>query len=165
MGEKNALDRARKEEMEKLGLSEDMLVMARECGKALERSIDGLKATRNSLESQRALARRLEKNADDFYEKAKKAMVNSDEDTARKALLDRERTQEKLKKSLAACIEETKRLEQMEENIEALEQRALEVESLLNRSVGTSALRDSSSTLTLPSEDPLLERFRDLGID
>lgn len=151
--------------MERLGITQDMLEMAAECGAALKRSIDGrLQATRESLETQQKFARRLDSNAEELYEKAKVAMASSDEEEARKLLFERQKTQEKLKKALQSCAEEKKRLVTMESNVEALEQRAMEVETLLRRSVGAKALQDTSE-FALSDEDPLLQKFRDMGID
>jgi hypothetical protein len=62
----------------------------------------------------------------------------------------------------------------MERNVAALERRAMEVEALLKRTIGAKSQVDSSSVLSgraddarfaLSSEDPLLQKFRDMGID
>ena len=53
----------------------------------------------------------------------------------------------------------------MESNVESIKRRALEVESLLQRTVGAKARQDSFTDLSLSVEDPLLQKFRDLGID
>ena len=52
----------------------------------------------------------------------------------------------------------------MEENAAGLERRAMEIEALLQRSVGASAMQNSD-TLSLSDSDPLLRKFKDLGID
>jgi len=167
MGSKRALDRARKEEMDRMGVTEDMLKMAEEVGADLERGIDGLKATRNSLETQQAFARRLSSNEEDLYEKAKDALNRGDEEQAKKYLFDRQQLQQKLKKVLLACVEDKKRLETMERNVQILEERAMEVEAMLRRSVGAKTMRDTvgSETFALDNEDPLLKKFRDAGLE
>lgn len=167
MGTKRALDRARKEEMERMGITEDMLKMAEEVAANLDRGIDGLKATRNSLETQQSFARRLSANEEDLYEKAKAALNDGDEEQAKKYLFDRQQLQSKLKKVLLACAEEKRRLETMEKNVLLLEERALEVESLLRRSVGAKTMQDtmSASEFSLDDEDPLLKKFRDAGLE
>jgi len=53
----------------------------------------------------------------------------------------------------------------MRSNVDALEQRAMEIESLLARTIGAKALKDSSSQFSLSQEDPLLQKFRDMGIE
>ena len=73
--------------------------------------------------------------------------------------------QEKLKKVLLTCADEQKRLSKMRSNVDALEQRAMEIESLLARTIGAKALNDSSSQFSLSQEDPLLQKFRDMGIE
>ncbi len=165
VGSRRALDRARKEEMERMGITPDMLQMAEECGVALERAIEGLKATRDSLQTQQSFARRLDGRAKELYDKATTALASNDEGLARQLLLDRQRIQEKLKGVLKACADEKKRVEIMERNVEAIEQRAMEVEALLNRSVSAKAVQDNFSEFALSSEDPLLQKFRDFGID
>jgi len=158
-----AFDRARKEEMARMGVTEDMLQMARDSGAALERAIEGLKVTRSSYETQRSFARNVEENANQVYNRAKMAVAASQDDEAKRFLLEHRRLKDKLKKALVACVEEKQRLEVMERNVDTLEQRAREVESLLNQAVGAKARSDSR--LALSEEDPLLRAFRDLGMN
>jgi phage shock protein A len=166
LGARGAADRARNEEMDRLGVTQEMLDAAEECGLALQQSMEGLKATQSSLDTHQSLARILDRDATELYEKAKEAMASGNEEAARTALLRRNENQEKLKKVLKLCAEEKKRFEMMERNVEAIEQRALEVESLLQRTVGAKARQDASfADLSLSVEDPLLKKFRDLGID
>lgn len=166
MGKQRALDNARKDEMARMGVTEDMLKTAEEVGADLERGIDGLKATRNSLETQQSFARRLSSNEEDLYEKANDALKEGDEERAKKYLFDRQQLQQKLKKVLLACAEDKRRLETMERNVQILEERAMEVEALLRRSVGAKTMQDTmSSQFALPDEDPLLKKFRDAGIE
>jgi len=165
VGARNAVDRARKDEMERLGITQEMLDAAEECGLALEQSMEGLKATQASLDTNQALARRLDRDTNELYKKAKEAMAANDEEIARKYLLQRTNDQEKLKKILMLCADDKKRLEQMKENVAAIEKRALEVEALLQRTVGAKARQDSTIDLSVPVEDPLMAKFRDLGID
>ena len=84
-----------------------------------------------------------------------------------------------MKNALMNCVEEKGRLNKMEENVRALEERVIEFESLLKRNVGAKAFMDSSSSadvdvdvdddidfgFSLKKEDPLLQKFRDAGID
>jgi len=170
MGAKSALGRARQEEMDRLGVTQDMLDSAKECGVLLERSNEGLRAVRDSLQTQQSFARRLDRDASELYERAKVAMAESNEEEARKLLMLRQRDQDKLKQVLIQCAEEKKRLEAMESNIKAIESRAMEVDSLLRRTVGAKAILDTAASssdvgLSLSTADPLLQKFRDLGID
>jgi hypothetical protein len=87
MGSKSALDRARKEEMERLGVTQDMLDGARDCGAELERSNEGLRAVRDSLQTQQSFARRLDRDATGLHERAKIAMAENKDEEARKLLL------------------------------------------------------------------------------
>jgi DNA repair exonuclease SbcCD ATPase subunit len=166
LGARNSLDRERKEEMERLGLSKDMLDMAQDIGLALEQSNEGLQAAQESYDTQRRFAKRLDEDVTELYEKAKRALSEKNEELARKLLLERTEIQDKLKKVLINCSEDKKRVERMQENIAQLERKALEIDSLLRRSVTTKTLQDSSELgLSLTPEDPLLKKFKDLGID
>lgn len=160
------MKRARKEEIEKLGITQEMLDSAEQVGIALEQATEGFEATKASLESQQSLARRLEHDSEELYEKAKASMSEDKEEEARKFLFQRNDTQERLTKVLKSCVEEKQRFEKMKDNVAAMEKRALEIESLLQRSVGAKARLDvPTDNLSLPPEDPLLQKFRDLGID
>lgn len=141
-----------------------MLDAATEIGLALEQSMEGLKATKESLETQQRLAKRLDSDANAVYEKAKQQMTEGNEDNARKFLLERNEIQNKLKKVLQICAEEKRRYSTMEENVAAIERRAMEVEGLLTRTVSSKSRLDSSDFSVAP-EDPLLQKFKDLGID
>jgi hypothetical protein len=67
---------------------------------------------------------------------------------------------------LKLCAEEKKRLEIMEDNVKQLQKRAMEVEGLLQRTVGATTRQDSfTEDLSMSTDDPLLQKFRDLGID
>ena len=176
LGAKNAIDRARKEEMEKKGITQEMLDAAEEVGYALEQSMEGMKATKDSLRSQQSLARIIESDVNDFYEKAKEAMVDGREEDAKIFLLKRNENQESLKNTLKLCAEEMKRINIMESNVSALQKRALEVETMLQRTVGAKARQASSdfasrqesfsdTEFALSREDPLLKKFKDIGID
>ena len=164
LGAKNAFNKAKKDEMERLGITQDMLDAAQECGVALEQSMEGLEATKASLETQQRLAKRLDVDAKELYEKATEAMTSGDEEGARSFLLKRNEAQNKLKTVLILCADENKRLKVMEENVAAIERRAMEVESLLQRTVSSKTRMDTSDFSVSP-EDPLLQKFRDLGID
>jgi DNA repair exonuclease SbcCD ATPase subunit len=164
-GAKNALQKARREEMERLGITEDMLMAAQEVGRVLQQAVEGLEASRNSLETQQRFARRLEQSMEKVYDRAKQELSSGHEEEARKLLMERQQLQDKLKSTLKSCADERRRYRQMENNIDSLQQRAMEIDSLLRRTVGAKSLRDSSSMMELDAQDPLLQKFRDLGID
>ena len=165
LGGASTLDKARKEEMRRRGITPEMLEQANEIGRVLSQAVDGLRATEESYETSMRLAKSLNQQNEQIYDKAKAAMQNGDEDGARRLLLERERIKEKLVKVLKTVTEEQKRLELQRSNVEALETRALEVESLLRRSVGASAMQGSVDLgMSLEAEDPLLRKFKDLGM-
>mmetsp|Transcript_19761 Transcript_19761/g.24375 ORF Transcript_19761/g.24375 Transcript_19761/m.24375 type:complete len:278 (-) Transcript_19761:92-925(-) len=164
LGGARAIDKAKKEELDRLGVTAEMLESAREMGAALDRSVEGLQLTRDSFETQQRFAKRLDLDAERVYDEAKEALENGDEERARDLLLKKKDIQEKLKKTLIACAEEKKRLSRMEDNVRAIEERAVEMESLMKRNIGAKAFIDSSE-FSLTAEDPLLQKFRDMGID
>ena len=171
LGANNAVDKARKVEMEKMGITQQMLDQAKEMGMLLDRGFEGLRATEDSLRTQQNFAKRLEQDVDKTYSQAKAALGDGDEEKARDFLFKKTQIEEKLKKALMNCVEEKKRLSQMENNVRAIEERALEMESLLKRSVGAKTLMDTSimagsgTGFSLAPEDPLLKKFKDAGID
>lgn len=165
MGNARTIDKARMEEMKRKGITPEMLEMANEVGVALKQTTEGLRATQDSVETQQRLAKTLDKQSASIYERAKSAIEKGDEEDARKLLMEREMIKDKLVKVLKALAEDRKRLTIMESNVEALEARGLEIESLLRRSVGAAALKNSSASgFALEPEDPLLQKFRDLGM-
>ena len=161
IGAKNAMEQSRKQRMKELGVTPEMLEMAQEIGVTLNRAVEGLNACRDSLESQQRLAKRIDSDIERLYEDAKTAMMDSNEDRARELLVERDRQQKKLKQVLTNCVDERRRVEQMERNVESIEDRAMEIENLLNRSVGAKALQDTSD-FSIAAEDPLLQKFKDL---
>ena len=166
-GAASQLDKARKEEMSRKGLTPDMLEQANDVGAALRQAVEGLSAARESFETSQRLARTLDAQEKSQYERAKSAISSGDEEAARRSLLERESTKEKLLKVLKSVSEDRKRLAIMESNVEALETRGLEIESLLRRSVGAASMQGSANMnigLSLEPEDPLLRKFRDLGM-
>lgn len=136
LGAKNALSNAKKQELERMGVTEEMLQSAKEIGASLDRGFEGLKVIQDSLQTQQAFASKLDSEVQQVYAKAKDALEAGDEDKARDLLFKRSQLQEKLKKTLQNCIDEKRRLSQMEDNVRALEERALEMESLLKRNIG-----------------------------
>jgi phage shock protein A len=166
LGAKKAVDRARQEEMKRLGLSQDMLDSAEEVGLALEQCMQGLTQVQASLETQQRLARRLDADATALYEKAKDAMAENQETKAREYLFERQKVQDRLKEVLENCVTAKKQVATMEKNAAVLEQRAMEIETLLQRTVGATAMQNTESLgLSLSQSDPLLQKFKDLGIE
>ena len=165
LGATSELDKARQDEMKRLGVTSDMLDQATEIGVALNQAIEGLRVLQNSVETSKRLAKLLNEQEQTLYGRAKTAIESSDEDGARELLLERTSVKEKLLKVLQSIAEDNRRISTMESNVMALETRGLEIEALLRRTVGASALQNSNSMgLSLESEDPLLKKFRDLGI-
>lgn len=173
IGMNSAVEKARKEEMEKMGITNEMLEQAREIGLLLDRGFEGLKAAEDSLVTQQRFAKKLEEDMERLYHDATLALQGGNESRAKELLFKRTQIQDKLKKALMTCVEEKKRLEKMQDNVRAIEERALEIEYLMKRSVGAKTLMDTTNSIStgmdggfsLAPEDPLLKKFRDMGID
>jgi hypothetical protein len=69
-----------------------------------ERSIAGLRAVRDSSQTQQSFVRRLDRDANDLYDRAKIAMAQNSDEEARKLLLERQRDQDKFKQVLMQCL-------------------------------------------------------------
>ena len=166
LGARFRADRARTQALKDLGITQDMLDAAEEIGRTLEQSVQGLAASQDSLRTQQSIARRLDTEAAELYEKAQASLEAGDEEKAKGLLYQRTQTQDQLKKVLKSCAEEKQRASRMEENVERLEERAREIEGLLNRSVSAKTLsRSEELGLSVSTQDPLLQKFKDLGID
>jgi hypothetical protein len=166
IGAKNALNRAKQEEIKRLGIDTNMLLAAQDVAEALDRANQGLATVQDSLASLQRFAKRLENDADAVLQKAKLAVQANDDDTARAMLLERQQLLDKLKAILKDCVDMKARKETMESNVALLQRKAIEIETLLQRTVGAKAMMDVGSLgLSLDDEDPLLRKFRDLGID
>lgn len=173
VGAKRSMEQGRRQEMERLGISQEMVDMAQEVSISLQRAMEGSKASQDSLRIQQSLAQRFEAEVQELQEGAKRAIIQGDEERAREILLRKKYKMDRWKEILLKCAEEKERVERMKENVEALEQRAIEVDALIRRSVSAKALQDTSNSRVLledttadfPStsfEDPLLRKFREL---
>jgi hypothetical protein len=163
MGAKNSYTRAKQEELQKMGLSNEILEMARDVAQSLDTSERALESCQDSLQTLQKLARTQDQRCTTLYDKAKELLASNDEEAARAKLLERTQIQEKTKDTLLKCVNEKKRVEQMKDNIEKLEERAAEIQALVSRTVSaktTSSIND----LSLSRQDPLLDKFRDAGI-
>uniref|UniRef100_A0A7S2SGT9 Uncharacterized protein n=1 Tax=Eucampia antarctica TaxID=49252 RepID=A0A7S2SGT9_9STRA len=161
-GAKNSYEQAKKEELRKMGLSDDILEMARDVAMSLETSERGLLSCEDSLQTMQSIARTQDNQCQTLYEQAKELLQN-DEETARTKLLERTQIQDKMKQTLQKCVDEKRRVVQMRDNIEKLQERAAEIQSLVSRTVQANTSMPNND-LSLSKEDPLLAKFRDAGI-
>jgi len=138
--------------------------MAQQVSFDLQRAMEGLQASKDSLRVQQAFAKRLDEEVRQLYEDAKVAMSANEEERARILLFRRQSQMKKLKGALQLCAGEKERMGKMQENVDALEQRAMEVDALMRRSVNAKSLQDTTTRDVEESmfEDPLLRKFRDL---
>jgi hypothetical protein len=163
LGAQKAMDRAREAELQRLGITNDMLEAAKEIGFALEQSAQSLIACQKSIESQQEYVRILEQNMESTTEKAKLEIMNGNEEKARLLLMEKQQMKDKMMKALKACVEEKNRQRQLEMSIATLEKRALETEAEMREIVAVTTVNEIGSSPS--NDDPLLKRFQDLGID
>ena len=148
-----------------------MVDMAQQVSMELQRAMEGLQASEDSLRIQQSFAKRIDTEVQQLFDEAQTAVRNQNEDRARTLLFQRQSQMNKLKQVLQQCVEEKRRMERMKENVQLLEQRAMEVDSLLRRSVSAKVLQDTqlrkdiydtSMSSDIELEDPLLRKFREL---
>ena len=152
--------------MEKMGINQDMLDAAEDIGASLERSNEGLLLVQERLASLQQQARTLDNDAQEKYKQAKQLLESNNEERARDLLLDRTKLQEKLKKVLLQCAEEKERVQQMERNVEALSERASEMDAMLRRAVGARTTQEVNDLdMRMSVDDPLLQKFKDAGLE
>ena len=167
-GSSRSYERAKKEELQRMGLNDDILEMARDVAMSLETSERGLNACQDSLRTLQQLATTQENRCQTLHAQAKDFLVvKNDEEAARSKLLERTQLQDKLKQTLIKCAQEKKRVEQMRDNVDKLKERAAEIQALVSRTVSaktTSNTNINTSSLSLSNEDPLLAKFKDAGI-
>ena len=167
-GSSRSYERAKKEELQRMGLNDDILEMASDVAMSLETSERGLNACQDSLRTLQQLATTQENRCQTLHAQAKDFLVvKNDEEAARSKLLERTQLQDKLKQTLIKCAQEKKRVEQMRDNVDKLKERAAEIQALVSRTVSaktTSNTNINTSSLSLSNEDPLLAKFKDAGI-
>jgi len=173
VGKKRSTEESRRKEMERLGITQDMVDSAQEISVNWQRAKEAHNASQDSLRAQQSLAQRLEVEVQELQEEAKKSVVQGDEDRARTLLLRKKQKMDRWKEILVKCSEEKERVDRMEQNIQILEQRAREVDALIRRSISAKALQNTSNAKFLLDEsvdefssssfeDPLLRKFREL---
>jgi hypothetical protein len=173
VGKKRSTEESRRKEMERLGITQDMVDSAQEISVNWQRAKEAYNASQDSLRAQQSLAQRLEVEVQELQEEAKKSVVQGDEDRARTLLLRKKQKMDRWKEILVKCAEEKERVDRMEQNIQILEQRAREVDALIRRSISAKALQNTSNAKFLLDEsvdefssssfeDPLLRKFREL---
>jgi hypothetical protein len=113
--------------------------------------------SRDILQTQQIFERRLDRDANDLYDRVKSSMDQMNDEKARRLLL--ERLDLKSKQVLMQCSEEQE--QKMEEKAKAIERRAMEVDLLLHRAVAANAIQDTARTdmvgLSLTVEFSLLQ--------
>ena len=136
-----ARGKAATEELEKMGLSRDMIKGAQSIVQELQEMEDGAQQVREAYKNLAGRALKLEAEADEVYEQAKAAVAAGDDDKARevsqggsrgsqpavspvappsKLLEKRKSTQATLEKVLAQVIDARKRRDQVDQAVEVM---------------------------------------------
>ena len=115
-----------------------------------------------ALASAEELEATLEASAKDSYAAAQAALLKENDAAAREHLVQRQQTNARLTSAKLQTLEAAERLRKMRNAVEALSERAAQVEALMSRAVvgatGSAAGEPSAAEL----EDPLERKFREL---
>jgi len=143
IGSNMASRKAATEQLERMGLSRDMIKGAQELMEELQTMEKGAQEVRDAYQNQAQRALQLEQDAEKFYEKAKAAVEAGDDDTAREMLEKRKRAQADLEKQIEQVKLARSRRDQMDGAVEAMARRANEYEQLMKRSMDASAVANA----------------------
>lgn len=165
MGSADGQKKQMQERLDKVGLDKatlrDVQIMAQELADAEE----ALTLVQRSADSQRAVVASLEAEAARMYSDAEALLKAGDEDAARAKLTEKRGVTARLASAELEAAQASDRVSSMERSRGALEQRALQVQALVDRALASEARGGAGgggSSFELEPEDPLLARFRDL---
>lgn len=167
-GQRANLDAAVTRELRSKGLTKDMLRAAEEVALDLKRAEEAEGLVRDALRSFQELARRLDGEQTSLTDKAKVMLTMGDDEGAKDALLRRERAKENLVNALKGAAGEMERLKKMEDNVAAMQIRAVEVENSIKKIAAESLVDGLDGEvgglggLKLEQSDPLLDKFKAL---
>jgi len=143
----NSEKEANRRKLERLGISEDMVLQAETAGKEAFEAQEALQMVRDATSSSRELAVKLESEIEFLYGRASECLKGGDDDEAKKYLLKRTRAQDKQKKALLDVIENRGREERIAENILEMENRVTELQKLISRAIGAKSVVDANRIL------------------
>lgn len=152
--------------LDKVGLDKTTLAQVASVASELAEAEEALTLVKRSADSQRAVVRSLEAEAARFYGEAEAALKSGDEDAARQKLMEKRGVTARLASAELDATQASERVASMERSVASLEQRALQVQALVDRALASEVRGGGASASTtgleLEPEDPLLARFRDL---
>uniref|UniRef100_A0A7S3B451 Uncharacterized protein n=1 Tax=Haptolina ericina TaxID=156174 RepID=A0A7S3B451_9EUKA len=144
--------------MARMGLDKELRTLATTVASELAEAEEGLTLTEQAVRSCRAVEERFEASAATSYAAAQAALVAGDEDGARAHLVERSAVNQRLAEAKLQTVDAEARVERMRISLDALAQRAAQVETLMGRAV-SGALESRAVSV---DDDPLLRKFRDL---
>lgn len=164
MGSGSRERREQKEQLDRMGLSEDVVKLAQETAQDLANAESSLQLVQRAERSQSSLVRQLDDSMSNIYAAAEKALKDGDESAARSFLEQRQSI--KLQK-VAAQREldvASQRVASMEASLAQLAVRATKIEQMVSRTVVSKRSLDISLDDPYSSniEDPLEGKWRDL---
>ena len=141
------------------GLTPDMVKAAEAAAQRVVDVKSGVDAAKESWESFKEFAKKLEQEVGGAEDKAKACLVAGDEGGARESLAVAQRQKNKLMDALLGARDGRVRVDKMEENLEAAEIEVRRIEALMAQAVSLKFREEGGS---YQAEDPLLEKFRRL---
>eukprot|EP00934_Nitzschia_sp_Nitz4_P006672 Nitzschia sp. Nitz4//scaffold121_size67750//40517//41394//NITZ4_006070-RA/size67750-augustus-gene-0.129-mRNA-1//-1//CDS//3329534357//6662//frame0 len=164
-GELNRQAGKEQEEQNSAGQSTTTL----EAREALNNARSALHAIQTSLQVQREYALRLESDMAELVAKAREAILSGNDEEAQFFLLEKNTIRDKLDGVLKHCCQEDERAIIVQQQIRQLEAEVIERENdNIKRSMNAneSTTGDiAGDTANSTIEDPLLKKFRDIGIN
>lgn len=160
--------REQAEELERMGLSEDMMKLAQQTAQDLAEAESALSMVQEAENSQAALVKRYDDAMSEAYKAAEDALSSGDEDSARRFLV--EKNEHKTRKEAAELdlLEAKKRVSTMRSSVTQLAERTAQVEQMMSSIVADKKMKsiasrsDAGVVDTFTVEDPLERKFRDL---
>lgn len=166
VGRDEAADRAA---VERMGLDEEMVSLAQTVARELADAVDSRNRVSGAKDDLAARTVKLEEEVEYLGLKAMAALEAGDEVEARRLLEGKIASQEKLDSLKAELSKALQRLSALDDSVQRLERRALQIQSLLQRAQAASgsermALKNEASRLSLSeANDPFAAFDQKLG--
>ena len=164
MGANNRAKRQQSEQLAAMGLTKDVIELARKTAAELQEAEQSLAIVEGAQRSQKSLVDTHARTMETAYAAAEAALRSGDEDAARTQLELRQAAKAKKEFAEADLAQATQRVATMQSSVAALAERASRIEQSIATTASSATMgRASASSVDLDDEDPLEKKFRDLG--
>lgn len=162
VGANNRVKREQSDQLAAMGLTEDVIKVAKATAAELEEAEQSLAIVQGAERSQQSLITTLERTMEVSYAAAESALRSGDEGAARTQL--EQRQQAKAKKELAEVdlAAATQRVAAMQASVAVLAERASRIEQSIASRAASAMSGASGAAPAIEPEDPLEQKFRDL---